>query len=78
MLCGGRDPQGADGVLLRHARRLRKRGVERFYVASNDHAFARIAASAELHVVTLTDDYVSSRLRAAATTVTVLSRRPGM
>lgn len=72
VLCGGRDPSGADGVLLWQARRLRKRGVERFFVASNDHAFARIARSAELHVLTLTDGYVSGRLRNAATSVRVL------
>lgn len=74
VVCGGRDPDGADGVLLRQARRLRKRGVKRFLVASHDHAFARIAKSAELHVLTLTDTYVSGRLRAAAASVTVLLR----
>jgi len=74
VICGGRDSAGADGVLLRQARMLRKRGVERFIVASNDHAFARIATSAELHVLTLTDAYVSGRLRAAASSVTVLTR----
>jgi hypothetical protein len=74
VICGGRDPAGADGVLLRQVRRLRKRGVERFVVASDDHAFARIAASSEVHVVTLTGDYVSGRLRAAARSVTVLTR----
>jgi hypothetical protein len=74
VVCGGRDPDGADGVLLRQARRLRRKGgISRFIVASNDHAFARIAASAELHVVTLTSDYVSGRLRAAARSVTVLT-----
>jgi hypothetical protein len=74
VVCGARIPDGADGVLLRQARRLRKRGVERFIVASNDHAFAGIAAKAEVHVVTLTADYVSDRLRAAAHSVTVLTR----
>jgi hypothetical protein len=73
IVCGGHDPDGADGVLLRHARRLRERGVERFIVASNDHAFARIAETADLHVVTLTGDHVSGRLRAVARSVTVLS-----
>lgn len=73
VICGGRNPDGADGVLLWQARRLRKRGIERFVVASNDHAFARLAASAEVHVVTLTDDYVSGRLRTAARSVTVLT-----
>lgn len=74
VVCGARNPDGADGVLLRQARRLRKGGVERFLVASNDHAFARIANFAELHVVTLTSDYMSSRLRSAASSVTVLTR----
>jgi hypothetical protein len=74
VLCGTRDPAGADGILLRQARRLRKRGIERFLVASNDHAFARIATSAEVHVVTLTGDLVSRRLRAVARSITVLTR----
>jgi hypothetical protein len=74
VICGGHQPDGADGVLLHQARRLRKRGVERFLVASNDHAFARIAKSAELHVLTLSDAQVSGRLRAAACSVTVLKR----
>lgn len=74
VLCGARDPDGADGVLLRQARRLRKRGINRFIVASNDHVFARIANSAELHVVTLTGDLVSGRLRAVARSITVLAR----
>lgn len=74
VLCGARDPNGADGVLLREARRLRKRGIERFFLASNDHGFARLAASAELHVVTLTGDYMSRKLLAAATSAVVLER----
>jgi hypothetical protein len=72
VICGGHKPEGADNVLLRQARRLGRRGVERFIVASNDHAFARIAHFAELHVVTLTVEYVSGRLRTNAQTVTVL------
>lgn len=74
VICGGRDPAGADGVLLRQARRLRKRGVGRFLVVSNDHVFARIAATAEVHVITLTGPLLSGRLRAVAGSVTVLSR----
>ncbi|MCU1670821.1 MAG: hypothetical protein JWP40_3748 [Blastococcus sp.] len=74
VLCGARDPAGADGVLLQQARRLRKRGVERFVVASNDHAFAHIAKKADVHVVTLTADLVSGRLRAVARSITVLAR----
>lgn len=74
VVCGGRDPDGADGALLRQARRLRKRGVGRFMVASNDRAFARVAGSAEVRVVTLTGDLVSGRLRAAASSVTGLLR----
>lgn len=72
---GGRRPNGADRVLLEHARRLAGDGVGRFLVASNDARFARIARFADLHVLTLTDDYVSSRLRAAASDVTVLTHR---
>lgn len=75
VVCGARDPDGADGVLLQQARRLRKRGVRRFIVASNDGDFARIARpSAEVHVVTLTGDLVSGRLRAVARSITVLTR----
>lgn len=74
VVCSGRDPGGTDAVLLRQARRLRKRGVERFLVVSNDHIFARIAASAELHVATLSGPMVSGRLRAVARSVTVLTR----
>jgi hypothetical protein len=74
VLCGPRNPAGADEVLLREARKLRKRGVGRFLVASNDHVFARLAASAELHVVTLNGELLSRRLRAAARSVTVLAR----
>lgn len=77
VLCGARHPDGADGVLLRQARRLRKRGVEQFLVASNDGVFARLAASAEVHVLTLTGDLVSGRLRAAARSVTMLTREDG-
>lgn len=65
---GGRRRNGADRVLLAQANRLRDAGVERFVVASNDHRFARIAEFSDLHVVTLTDDYLSLRLRAAAGT----------
>lgn len=74
LLSAGRHPGGADAVLLRQARKLRRLGVTRFVVASNDHAFARLADTGELHVVTLTGDYVSRRLRGAATSVTVLGR----
>lgn len=74
LLSAGRHPGGADAVLLRQARELRRHGVTRLLVASNDHAFARLADTAELHVVTLTGNYVSQRLRAAARSVTVLVR----
>lgn len=70
---GGRRRNGADRVLLSQATRLRDVGVERFVVASNDHRFARIATFADLHVLTLTDEYLSVRLRAAARSVTVLT-----
>lgn len=74
VLSGGRRPNGADRVLLAEARLLHQHGVRQFLVASNDHRFARIATFADLHVLTLTDDYLSDRLRAAARTVTVLRR----
>lgn len=70
---GGRRRNGADRVLLAQAMRLKDVGVERFVVASNDHRFARIATFADLHVLTLTDEYLSLRLRAAAQSVTVLT-----
>lgn len=74
VLCAARHPEGADGVLLRQARRLRKQGVGRLLIASNDRIFARLAASAELHVVTVTGDLVSRRLLAVARSVTVVTR----
>jgi hypothetical protein len=75
MLSGGGRRDGADDALLRQAWRLhRKCGVERFLIVSGDHRFARIAAFADLHVLTLTDEYLSGRLRVAARTVTVLTR----
>jgi hypothetical protein len=70
---GTRRRDGADRLLLRHARLLRQQGVREFWVASNDHEFSAIANFADLHVLTLRPDYVSVRLRAAARTVTVLS-----
>ena len=64
-------------MLLRQARELAQQGVKRFIVASNDHQFARIAAFADLHVVPLTNDYVSTRLRQSAQAVTVLTLSEG-
>lgn len=73
VLSGGSSPDGADLLLLREARRLkRKTGVARFVVASNDRRFAKIANFADLDVLTLSDAHVSLRLRAVAETVTVL------
>ncbi|MCF6509176.1 hypothetical protein E9549_17460 [Blastococcus sp. MG754426] len=74
VLCGSRDPAGADGVLLRQAKRLRRGGATRLLVASNDHVFARLATRAEVHVVTRTGDLVSGRLQAVAASITVLAR----
>jgi hypothetical protein len=71
-LSGGNRRDGADGVLMHQARLLKRKGIETFIVASNDHRFARIAAIADLHVLTLTDAYLSGRLRATARTITVL------
>jgi hypothetical protein len=73
VLSGGRRADGADRVLMQQARLLHEQGVTRFLVASNDHRFAGIARFADLDVLTLSDAYVSARLRAAAGTVTVLA-----
>lgn len=73
VLSGGRRNNGADRVLLREAQALAERGVRSFLVASNDHRFARIARFADLHVLSLTDEYISGRLRAVARSVSVLS-----
>lgn len=73
VLSGGRRHNGADRALLGAARALADQGVRRFLVASNDHRFARIAAFADLHVLSLTDEHVSSRLRGVARSVSVLS-----
>ena len=72
VVSGGRRPDGTDRVLLTIVRRLAHQGISRFLVASNDARFAQIAQFADLHVVTLTDAYVSGRLRAVARDVTVL------
>lgn len=73
VLCGSRLPKGTDEVLLRQAKRLRRKcGVSRFVLASNDHDFMRIAALGELHVVTLNAACLSTRLRNRACSVTVL------
>jgi hypothetical protein len=74
VLSGGNERDGADDVLLRQARRLKRKGVARFIVVSNDRRFARIANFAELHVLTLTGPYLSERLRTAARTVTLLGQ----
>jgi hypothetical protein len=74
VISGGRRRNGADRLLLDHARSLKEQGVNRFMIASNDHRFARVATLGELHVLTLNGAYVSERLRAAAATVTVLGR----
>ncbi|WP_135147135.1 NYN domain-containing protein [Blastococcus sp. TF02A_35] len=77
VLCGGNQPEGTDGVLLRQARRLRrKRGIGQFVLASNDRDFARIATFGSLHVVTLDPTRLSARLRDRANAVTVLARAP--
>lgn len=49
LLCGGRNPSGADGVLLRQAQRLRRRGIEGVLGASNDHTFATFVPQLYLH-----------------------------
>jgi hypothetical protein len=74
VLSGGRRRNGADRVLLNQATALWTRGVERFLVASNDHRFARIAAFADLHVITLDESGLSMRLRDQAQSVTVFRR----
>jgi len=62
---------------LAQARTFADHGVDRFLVASNDHRFARIAAFADLHVLTLHGALVSGRLKAVAATVTVLHHQDG-
>lgn len=74
VLSGGRRRNGADRVLLDQARLLHAQGIERFVVASNDHRFRRIAAFADLDVLTLNNEGVSLRLRAVARSITVLER----
>ncbi len=74
VLSGGNERDGADDVLLRQARRFKRKGAERFIVVSNDRRFARIANFAELPVFTMTGPYLSERLRTAARTVTVLGQ----
>lgn len=75
VLFGGHLPDGADEILLRHARRLRRnRGISHFVVASNDHVFAAIAKRSVLDVVTLDPTRLSERLRARAASVIVLTR----
>ena len=59
----------ADEALLAHARELAEQGVTRFYVASGDYIFARIASFAELVVLTHPDHEVSARLAGAATEI---------
>ncbi len=74
VISGGRRSNGADRLLLQQARLLHRQGVTQFVVASNDHFFVEVASFADLHVVTLSDAYLSARLRAAAESVTVLVR----
>ena len=76
VLSGGRRRNGADRVLLDQARALSQQGVQQFLIASNDARFARVASFADLHVLSLTDAYVSRRLRAAARSVTVMVLGP--
>jgi hypothetical protein len=73
VISGGVRPQGADLMLLNKAKWLRRAGVRRFVVASNDHEFARLAKWGAVHVATLTETLVSGELRAAAQTVTVIN-----
>jgi hypothetical protein len=74
VLSGGRRPQGADRLLLRHASKHAKRGVRHFWVASNDGAFSRVADLGYLTVLTLDQTRVSARLRSAALAVVSLRR----
>lgn len=74
VLSGGRRANGADRVLLAEAERGSRSGVGRFVVASNDRAFARIAALGHLYVVTLDARWVSARLSEVASGVFVIAR----
>lgn len=64
-----------DRALLREARTPADQGFRRFLVASNDHRFARIAAFANLPVPSLTDEYISGRLRTVAERVGAVAER---
>ncbi|MGY1845461.1 hypothetical protein [Modestobacter sp. SYSU DS0875] len=77
VLSGGRRRNGADAILMHHARLLRRAGIRSFVVVSNDHLFAAIGRRADLHVVTLRPASVSRDLYAAARSVTVLQAPEG-
>jgi hypothetical protein len=64
-------PDAADRELLEAAKDYIAHGVRDVLVASGDHAFARLAGHARLHVLTYRLA-LSNRLRIAATTVTYL------
>lgn len=74
VLNGGRGANGADRALSLRAEALRRSGVERFIVASNDGAFARLARLGDLYVVTLEGAPVSRKLRDAARSLRFLRR----
>lgn len=61
----------ADEALIDEARRLHAGGTRRFYVASGDHIFARVADYGDLVVLTHAHHEVSNRLAAAATEVRI-------
>lgn len=69
VLSGGRRANGADRQLLARARVLRRQGVKRFVLISNDGDLARIARLGELVVITPNAAQLSARLVAVASQV---------
>lgn len=75
-LSGGRLRDGADRVLLRHARRAAAAGVREFFVVSNDHSFAELSRWGDLRVFTLDERQVSRRLADRARAIHRLGHGP--
>lgn len=72
LLSGGRRASGADRQLVARARLLRRKGVRRYVVVSNDGDLARLAQLGDLHVVTLNASQLSRKLLAVGCQVWVL------
>jgi hypothetical protein len=68
-------PDSADKHLLKLAGRWAAQGAETFYVASGDHAFAKVAEYGRLVVIAREDLPVSRQLAAAADDIRYIARR---